>query len=316
MRILSAKSDTVRLSACEVLKKGGLVAIPTETVYGLAADATNSQAVARIYEAKSRPHFNPLIAHCDSLEMALRYGDFSKHALRCAETFWPGPLTIVMPYRSSSDISDLIRAGHQTVAIRIPKGVSAEVIKAYGKPLAAPSANLSGRLSPTTADHVERQLGKRVDLIIDDGACSMGLESTIVSFADDNPVLLRPGALNVELLNECIGQDLQATADNATIMAPGMLASHYAPLGRVRLQADDIRGEDGALNFGYSTLKAEHTLSLSETGDLAEAATNLFSHLAIFDERGVRKIAVAPIPDRGLGKAINDRLRRAAAPRS
>lgn len=311
--IVTAHSPAAKANALSVFQKGGLVAIPTETVYGLAADATNGQAVARIYEVKGRPNFNPLIAHCSTVEMVMHYGDLSPLAMKCADHFWPGPLTLVVPYRTG--LSDLVRAGLNTIALRVPQGISADIIAELGKPIAAPSANLSGRVSPTTADHVYRQLGNKVDLILDNGPCEVGLESTIVSFAGDTPVLLRPGGIATEVLETFLGMPLQEAVSDAPIIAPGMLASHYAPLASVRLDATAIDGEDGALNFGMSHLKAARTLTLSETGNLREAAARLFSCLADFDQDGIRSIAVAPIPDHGLGKAINDRLRRAAVPR-
>lgn len=301
--------------ALEVFKAGGLVALPTETVYGLAADATNGEAVAGIYEAKGRPSFNPLIVHCDSLEMAIQYGDFGDQALKCAQHFWPGPLTLVVPYKKNTGLSDLVRAGLDTVAIRVPMGKSRDIIRAYQKPIAAPSANLSGKISPTTADHVAAQLDGRVDLILDGGPASVGLESTIVSFAQAKPVLLRPGGLSTEMLEAHIGAPLHHAAPDSEIKAPGMMLSHYAPNATLRLSATEIDGEDGALTFGAAKLDARHVLSLSESGDLKEAAANLFSCLTLFDELGVERIAVSPIPTSGLGLAINDRLARAAAPR-
>lgn len=301
--------------ALEVFKAGGLVALPTETVYGLAADATNGEAVANIYEAKGRPSFNPLIVHCDSLEMAMQYGEFSDEALKCAQHFWPGPLTLVVPYKKSAGLSDLVRAGLDTVAIRVPMGKARQIIGAYGKPIAAPSANLSGKISPTSADHVAAQLNGRIDLILDGGPASVGLESTIVSFVEGKTALLRPGGLSTETLEEHIGAPLHHSTPDGEIKAPGMMLSHYAPNATLRLSVTEVDGEDGALTFGAAKLDADHVLSLSENGDLKEAAANLFSCLTRFDELGVKRIAVSPIPTSGLGLAINDRLARAAAPR-
>ncbi|MEP1442298.1 MAG: L-threonylcarbamoyladenylate synthase [Hyphomicrobiales bacterium] len=301
--------------ALDVFGAGGLVALPTETVYGLAADATNGEAVARIYEAKGRPSFNPLIIHCDSLEMAMRYGEFCDQALKCAKQFWPGPLTLVVPYKKSAGLSDLVRAGLDSVAIRVPMGKARDIIGSYGKPIAAPSANLSGKISPTSANHVAAQLNGRIDLILDGGLASVGLESTIISFVDDEPILLRPGGLSSEMLEAHIGAPLNRPESHGEIKAPGMMLSHYAPQATLRLSATELDGEDGALTFGSATLDAPHTLSLSESGDLKEAAAKLFSCLTRFDELGVQKIAVSPIPMTGLGLAINDRLARAAAPR-
>ena len=301
--------------AREVFKAGGLVALPTETVYGLAADAKNGEAVASIYEAKGRPSFNPLIIHCDSLEMAMQYGEFCGQALKCAKHFWPGPLTLVVPYKKDAGLSDLVRAGLDTVAIRVPMGKARDIIRTYQKPIAAPSANLSGKISPTTADHVVAQLNGRIDLILDGGPASVGLESTIVSFVEGKPILLRPGGLSTETLEDHIGAFLHHSTPDAEIKAPGMMLSHYAPNATLRLSATEIDGEDGALTFGAAKLDARHVLSLSESGDLKEAAANLFSCLTQFDELGVERIAVSPIPTSGLGLAINDRLARAAAPR-
>lgn len=313
--ILKASSNSLENEGLAVFRAGGLVAIPTETVYGLAADATNGEAEARIYEAKGRPSFNPLIAHCSSLEMALRYGHFSKLAQRVVEYFWPGPLTIVVPYRQGAGISSLVRAGLDSIALRVPDGVSRPIIAELGQPLAAPSANLSGRISPTTAHHVKTQLDGRIDLIIDGGACGVGVESTILTFHGDQPVVLRPGGIGFEEIEEVLGLTLQSASPDGQINAPGQLASHYAPTAQLRLNALEIENEDGALNFGGSKLTTSHSFSLSETGDLVEAASRLFADLAALDEKRVQRIAVAPIPEKGLGVAINDRLRRAAAPR-
>lgn len=301
--------------AVGVFKAGGLAAIPTETVYGLGADASNGEAVARIYEVKGRPDFNPLIAHCSSLEMAQRYGHFSQEALKVADHFWPGPLTLVLPYKEDSGLSPLVRAGLKTIGLRVPNGVSQPIIKALNRPIAAPSANLSGRISPTTAEHVQSQLDGLIDLIIDGGPCHVGLESTILTFDEDKPFLLRAGGIEAERLEDLLGSKLQSPSANSPISAPGQLASHYAPKGTVRLNVNEVGDEDGALNFGDSQLKAAHVESLSKTGDLREAASRLFAALSAFDEKGVKHIAVAPIPEKGLGVAINDRLRRAAAPR-
>ncbi len=313
--IESVRDKKALAKAAMLLGQGELVAIPTETVYGLAADATNSEAVAKIYAVKGRPSFNPLIAHCGSFDMAKKYGHFSLQAENLAKEFWPGPLTLVLPYNEKENISPLVRAGLKTIALRIPKGPVKEIIKALGKPLAAPSANLSGRVSPTSADHVEKQLGKKIPFILDAGSTSIGLESTIIGFDKDEPVLLRHGGIAKEVLEAYLKRPLQQIKKDSLIAAPGMLASHYAPLGRVRLNALEAQGEEGALNFGMSNLKADITLNLSVAGDLYEAAKNLFSCLAEFDEKGVKTIAIAPIPETEVGLAINDRLKRAAAPK-
>ena len=312
---IALTSEGAENLALDVFKAGGLVALPTETVYGLAADATNGEAVASIYEAKGRPSFNPLIVHCDSLEMAMQYGEFSDQTLKCAKQFWPGPLTLVVPSKKDAGLSDLVRAGLNTVAIRVPMGKARHIISAYGKPIAAPSANLSGKISPTSAGHVDAQLNGRIDLILDGGPASVGLESTIVSFVEGKPIVLRPGGLSTETLEEHIGAPLHHAVSDGEIKAPGMMLSHYAPNASLRLSATKVDGEDGALTFGPSTLDAPHVLSLSKSGDLKEAAANLFSCLTQFDALGVKSIAVSPIPTTGLGLAINDRLARAAAPR-
>ncbi|MEM8796079.1 MAG: L-threonylcarbamoyladenylate synthase [Pseudomonadota bacterium] len=314
-KIIRADDEIAVKTACNVLERGGLAALPTETVYGLAADAWNGEAVARIYEAKGRPSFNPLIAHMSELQMAVEYGEFPADARLLAERFWPGALTIVVPLREGHRLSPLLLAGLPTVAIRVPSGFAQAVIAGLGRPLAAPSANLSGRVSATTADHVSEQLGDRIDLIVDGGPTDIGLESTIVSFVGDKPVLLRPGGIPIETLEEALQTKIIAAKNNGEISAPGMMASHYAPGGTVRLNALESQGEDAVLNFAGSTLSAPLMLTLSASGDLREAAANLFACLSECDRQGVRSIAVAPIPHEGLGLAINDRLQRAAAPR-
>lgn len=315
MALSGIQEAASRDAALSVLRGGGLVAIPTETVYGLAADATNGVAVAQIYAVKGRPDFNPLIIHCSSLAMAEHYAVFSDAARGLGEAYWPGPLTLVLPFREGCSIAPLVTAGLPTVALRVPKGGVRAIIEALDRPLAAPSANLSGRLSPTTADHVAGQIGDLIPLILDGGACAIGLESTILSLAGEKPVLLRPGGIAVDVLEATLARPVVRAAAGAAIEAPGMMASHYAPKGMLRLDALRLEGEDGALNFGGSSLIAPVSLSLSERGDLHEAAANLFAALAEFDRQDVRRIAVAPIPLTGLGEAINDRLQRAAAPR-
>ena len=303
------------------LGRGEAVALPTETVYGLAADATNASAVTAIYEAKGRPQFNPLICHMADLAMAEANARFSPLALRLAENFWPGPLTLVVDKRADSPIHPLATAGLTTVGIRIPEGFARQVIAAFGRPLAAPSANRSGRISPTTAAHVARDLGHRIGLILDGGPCTVGLESTIIAIDGVQMTLLRPGGIDVDAIESAAGTRLLrhegVPADQ--IIAPGMLASHYAPAARLRLRATDVRPGEAVLGFGGQALPgteaAVKVLDLSVSGDLAEAAANLFSYLAEADATGAKTIAVAPIPNRGLGEAINDRLARAAAPR-
>jgi L-threonylcarbamoyladenylate synthase len=305
--------------AAEILRDGGLVAFPTETVYGLGADATSAWAVARIYDAKGRPSFNPLIAHVADVEAAQREALLPAAALRLAEVFWPGPLTIVAPAAPTGAVCELARAGLPSVALRIPDHpVARDLIAALGRPIAAPSANRSGHVSPVTAAHVAEDLTGRVDMILDGGRTTAGLESTIVSFCEAQPVLLRPGAIARESVEKVLGQKLGAPAQ-AAVLAPGMTASHYAPEAKLRLEAHELREGEAALDFGGRLTALAPpgalVLDLSPAGDLVEAAANLFALLREFDSRGAHKAAVAHIPERGLGEAINDRLRRAAAPR-
>jgi L-threonylcarbamoyladenylate synthase len=295
--------------AAELLRQGAVVAFPTETVYGLGADARNGTAVARVFEAKGRPSFNPLIVHVADAEQARQLVNWTDAAEQLATAFWPGPLSLVLPLRDGHGLSSLVTAGLPTVALRVPADPAAQaLLQAFGGPVAAPSANPSGRISPTTAAHVKSGLGRRVSAILDNGPCSVGLESTIVS-AMDTPRLLRAGGLPVEAIEAALGYALRA-ADGAGITAPGQLASHYAPEARLRLDANGPRGNEVFLGFGPMTCD----LNLSPSGDLLEAAANLFSHLHELD-RSKRPIAVAPVPQKGLGLAINDRLKRAAAPR-
>ena len=302
--------------AAALLRAGGLVALPTETVYGLAGDARNDRAVAAIFEAKGRPQFNPLIVHVGSLAEAEAIAEFSPQARAIAAAFWPGPLTLVLPVRAGAGISELVTAGHDTVAIRMPEHpVARALLTEFGGPLAAPSANPSGKISPTTARHVLDGLGGRIAAVIDGGPCAVGVESTILSL--DPPRLLRPGGLPAEVLEEALGAPLQTGGNAEAPNAPGQLSSHYAPGAAVRLDAREVGTDEVWIGFGPGCAGAD--LSLSATEDLVEAAANLFSALRAADqlaaERGARGIAVAPIPEHGLGRAINDRLRRAAAPR-
>ncbi len=300
--------ETIALAA-EILSEGGLVAIPTETVYGLAADAANPEAVARLYEAKGRPRFNPLIAHVSSWEMAEREAEFSPLARACAEAFWPGPLTLVLPARAEGRVSDLARAGLETLALRWPKHrAAAALIEAFGRPLVAPSANRSGHVSPTRAEHVAEDLGERISLILDGGPCDVGMESTILGFHDGEPVLLRPGGLATETISARLGRSVQPYSGQAGINAPGQMKSHYAPRARLRLNATAPEAGEGFLAFGPFV---PGDLSLSTSGDLVEAAANLFEMLRSLDTQ-FERIAVSPIPGTGLGEAINDRLERAA----
>jgi len=307
--------------AAAILNRGGLVAFPTETVYGLGADATNANAVAGIYAAKERPSFNPLISHLDSFEAAKVQGLFDETARKLAEAFWPGPLTLIVPAAPTCTVSDLARAGLDSVGLRVPAHPLAHaLLKATGRPVAAPSANRSGRISPTDADHVLSDLDGRIDAVLDGGASEVGVESTIVACLGGPPRLLRPGGVPREAIEALIGQRLESGAEGGkNPLAPGMLASHYAPRAQVRLNATEIRPDEAALLLGATPLRgSEHAkamLNLSESGDLKEAAAHLFSYLRQLDASGAGTIAVAPVPETGLGEAINDRLRRAAAER-
>jgi L-threonylcarbamoyladenylate synthase len=299
--------------AARILRDGGLVAFPTETVYGLGADATSDRAVARVYEAKGRPSFNPLIVHVTSLAAAERLAVFPAGARLLAEKFWPGPLTLVLPRRDACPVSLLASAGLESLALRVPAHpVAQALLAAAGRPIVAPSANPSGRVSPTTADHVRIGLGSKVDLIIDGGASMVGVESTIVSFLNEEPELLRPGGIAREVMESVLGHRLIAGAITDAPVAPGQLASHYAPKAHLRLDAK--AAQPGEIFLGFGASGGDHNLSAS--GDLVEAAANLFRMLHELDEGDAKIIAVAPIPHHGLGEAINDRLRRAAAPRS
>ncbi len=311
-------------TAARCLEGGGLVAFPTETVYGLGADATNARAVARLYEAKGRPSFNPLIAHVSDLTAARQIARFDDRSLRLAETFWPGPLTLVLPKASGCPVSDLATAGLETIAVRIPAHPAArDILRAFGKPVVAPSANISGHVSPTTAAHVLGDLAGRIDLIVDGGPVSVGVESTIVG-CFETPLLLRPGGLPREDIERVLGERLaripeEAGASDASPLAPGMLASHYAPRTPVRLNAHQVEPGEALLAFGPHMISGSErasVMNLSEAGDLVEAAANLFSYLRELDASGSRAIAVMPVPHEGLGEAINDRLHRAAVPRS
>lgn len=320
-RIEQATEEAIRLAAVHI-RQGDLVAFPTETVYGLGADATQGQAVAAIYEAKGRPSFNPLIAHVDSLAMAEALVDFDPLSRRLAETFWPGPLTLVLPMRPDCPVSSLATAGLDTLAVRMPAHrVALELIRAAGVPIVAPSANTSGHVSPTSASHVYGDLSRRVPLILDGGRTEVGLESTIVQVRDDIPYLLRPGGLAREEIEAAIGiAVVRSEGDPATApVAPGMLASHYAPHARVRLDARRVEPGEALLAFGgasiHGIVEATRIFNLSPSGNLREAAANLFDMLRRADGDDITGIAVAPIPTHGLGEAIRDRLTRAAAPR-
>ena len=304
----------------EVLARGQPVAIPTETVYGLAADATNPQAIARIYEVKGRPQFNPLICHVADAAMAGRLAVFDAASRRLAERFWPGPLTLVLPLAPASPVHPLACAGLTSVGLRMPRGFARDLIAAFGRPLAAPSANTSGRVSPTTAGHVAADLGDEIELILDAGPAAVGVESTIVKITPEGAWLLRPGGLTAEEIEaELHAPLLRRSQASAAIEAPGMMASHYAPGAAVRLDATAVTPDEVLIRFGPGTVAGERqaraVLDLSRSGDLREAAARLFDTLKLADAAGAATIAVMPIPRKGLGEAINDRLARAAAPR-
>jgi L-threonylcarbamoyladenylate synthase len=317
-RLVPATAANIAAAAA-TLRAGGLVAMPTETVYGLAALATSDAAAASIFAAKGRPSFNPLIAHFADTAAAAREADLEPSAARLATAFWPGALTIVAKVSSSCRISLLARAGLDTVALRVPSHpVARGLIEATGAPLAAPSANRSGQVSPTTAQHVVADLDGRVDWILDDGPSPLGLESTIVACFGGTVRLLRPGAISREALEAALGAAIAAESGIGlgAPTAPGQLASHYAPRARLRLDATNTIGAEAVLDFGGALAGvAAVRLELSASGEFEEAAAHLFAHLRALDATGAATIAVAPIPKRGLGAAINDRLRRAAAPR-
>ena len=316
-----AKADAAAAAdAARVLAAGGLVAFPTETVYGLGADATSGPAVARLYDAKGRPAFNPLIAHVADVADAERLARFDADAARLAKAFWPGPLTLVLPKAAGCPVAELATAGLDTIAVRVPAHkVARDILAAFGKPVVAPSANRSGHVSPTCAEHVAADLAGRIDLIIDGGATPVGVESTIVACLGE-PVLLRPGGLPRAAIERALGRSLADPAparDTDDPIAPGMLATHYAPRTRLRLNALRVAAGEALLAFGpvpaEGAERATCVLNLSARGDLVEAAANLFAHLRALDAAGAGTIAAMPVPREGLGEAINDRLERAAA---
>ncbi|MEN3930223.1 L-threonylcarbamoyladenylate synthase [Microvirga sp. W0021] len=312
------QADEIGLQrAAELLAQGLCVAFPTETVYGLGADATSPKAVADIYSAKQRPSFNPLIAHLPSAEMAFEQGVFSEDAKALATAFWPGPLTLVVPISATSTVCDLARAGLTSVGLRVPDHpVAKAILEKVALPIAAPSANSSGHVSATSAPHVLEDLNGRIAAVVDGGSTNVGVESTIIDCTGTEPGLLRPGGITREQIEAVLGKKLAHRPPvSAKPMAPGMLTSHYAPLTGVRLNATSFGPREAALLFGkdFQAPDALISFNLSESGDLAEAAGNLFSALRTLDEAGADCIAISPIPNSGLGEAINDRLSRAAA---
>lgn len=322
-RLCADASGIARAAA--FLRAGALVAFATETVYGLGADATNERSVAQVFEAKGRPHFNPLICHYPAADDAFAHVFPSALAQALAAVFWPGPLTLVLPRRPFCPVALLAGAGLDTLAVRVPSHPAAQaLLRAVGRPVAAPSANLSGRVSPTDAKHVLADLSGRIAAVLDAGPSAVGLESTVLDLSSGGPALLRPGGVPVEAIESLIGPVARGispvTAEAArTLRSPGLLVSHYAPAHPVRLNAAAVEGDEALLAFGPPLPGAAAMVQLSVARDLTEAAANLFAGLRALDstasERGLRAIAVMPIPELGLGSAINDRLARAAAPR-
>jgi L-threonylcarbamoyladenylate synthase len=313
-QIVPASDEAIAMAA-RLIRRGDIVAFPTETVYGLGADASSGWAVSRIFIAKDRPNFNPLIVHVASLAAAEIHVVFTPDARRLAERFWPGPLTLVLRRRKDSTVSLLTTSGLDTMAIRVPAHpVAQALIAAADRPIAAPSANRSGEVSPTTAAHVLQSLGNHVSLIIDGGPCQVGVESTVLDLTTGKPTVLRPGGVTEEEIARTIGAVWRAREDEA-IKSPGMLESHYAPSIPVRLGATSVDRREALIAFGQEPLSGAAAMrNLSPNGDLAEAAANLFAMMRDLDRPEYSAIAVMPIPDVGLGRAINDRLRRAAAP--
>jgi L-threonylcarbamoyladenylate synthase len=309
-KIINADATGIK-EAAKLLRAGDLVAFPTETVYGLGADATNDKAVAGIYEAKGRPSFNPLIVHFADVESVKMQVQWNEGAEKLAAKFWPGALTFILPRSNNCKLALLVSGGLDTVAVRIPAhDVAHNLIEAAGTPIAAPSANTSGKISPTTADHVSASLGDKISCILDGGDCSIGLESTVVDLSAETPTLLRPGGITQDELASIIGP-LDAADEDSALKSPGMLSRHYAPDVPIRLEAKDFFSEENVLGFGPAAPAG--SLNLSASANLTEAAANLFAMLHELDQPGGKAIAVMPIPATGLGVAINDRLRRAAS---
>ncbi|MGM0560334.1 MAG: L-threonylcarbamoyladenylate synthase [Pseudomonadota bacterium] len=317
MTLLLSNTPGDIAKAAQLLQQGELVSFATETVYGLGGNACDDQAVAGIFEAKGRPRFNPLIVHFPDSQAAAQEVVFSQTALKLASAFWPGPLTLVLPRRADSRISLLCSAGLDSLAVRVPAPETARtLLRKAGCPVAAPSANRAGKISPTRAAHVMDELSGRIAAVLDDGACKVGVESTVVSLTGERPALLRPGGLAREEIEKLLGSPLDSPCTENPVSSPGMLKSHYAPQAALRLNATSIKPEEAFLAFGDEhEAKGKAHFNLSPAGDLREAAANLFAALRELDRPGISTIAVAPIPDRGLGQAINDRLQRAAAPR-
>jgi L-threonylcarbamoyladenylate synthase len=314
---MHAASPEAIAEAAGLLRAGQLVAFPTETVYGLGADATNGLAVAALYAAKGRPSFNPLIVHVSETAAVTAVAHVTPMAQQLATRFWPGALTLVLAKRPTRIIAELATAGLDTIAVRVPAHPIAQaLLRAANLPIAAPSANRSGHVSPTTAQHVEADLGDKVAMILDGGATSVGLESTVVDVTGNEPVILRLGGIAREDIERVLGHPIALAGDeNVKPSSPGMLARHYAPATRLHLDALDVRAGEALLAFGNDVPRhAGPTINLSLSSDLGEAAANLFAALRTLDRSGVTAIAVMPIPSHGLGEAINDRLRRAARP--
>lgn len=316
MPVLPATEEAI-FQAARALVRGEIVAFPTETVYGLGANARDAQAVTKVFAAKDRPRFNPLIVHVPDIGAAETYAAFDDTARKLAKAFWPGPLSLVLPRQPASGIADLVTAGLDTIALRAPNHAIAQaLLKATQLPIAAPSANRSGRISPTDATHVAAELGDLPAMILDGGPCARGLESTVVRVTGETPVLLRLGAVPRQEIEAVLGHPIALANEDAPVASPGQFERHYAPNTPLRLDATEVEPDEALLAFGPSAPQgALTTINLSVPGDLTEAATNLFASLRALDETGASRIAVMPIPDQGLGEAINDRLRRAAKAR-
>lgn len=316
-QIYKASEKTIK-KACGLLKSGELVSFPTETVYGLGADATNGLAIAKIFAAKNRPQFNPLIVHISSQKEAQQYVKMNDLAKILADAFWPGPFTMVLPLLKNNPLSELITAGLDTVAVRVPKNTTAHnLLQQFGGPIAAPSANISGQISPTTAQHVASEFGHELQMIIDGGPCEKGIESTIIQVTKDQVILLRPGNITTQDIEKIIHRKVfMVKNDGHKPNSPGQLKSHYAPKTPIRLNISEPKDDECLLAFGDVQISDDtYMLNLSENGDLKDAAANLFSMLRSLDKMNFSSIAVSPIPNIGLGIAINDRLGRAAAPK-